>query len=181
MKDLAMHVMDITQNSIRAGAKLVQITMDEQPEKDFFTLRVIDDGKGMDGEMVKKVLDPFFTTRDTRKVGLGVPLLKQNAEQCGGKLNLRSVPGTGTRIEAVFGYHHLDRPTLGDIAGTVSLLIFGNPSLDFVYKHVYMERDWQLDTREVREILGDTPINSLEVRKFIKEMIEENLEELKSG
>jgi anti-sigma regulatory factor (Ser/Thr protein kinase) len=180
MKDLAMHVMDIAQNSIRAGAMLVHVTLDEQPENDVFIVRVEDDGKGMNEDMIPKVLDPFFTTRETRKVGLGIPLLKQNAEQAGGKLQLRSTPGKGTRVEATFQYHHLDRPTTGDIAGTMALLIFANPGMDFVYKHVYNDHGWQLDTREIREILGEMPLDSMKVRKFIKEMIEENLEELKS-
>mgnify|MGYP001294764079 CR=1 FL=1 len=109
MKDIALHILDVANNSISAKATLVEIVVNEQPDTNTFTLSIIDNGKGMSSEILEQVTDPFYTTRTTRKVGLGIPLLKQNAEQSGGKLSLESEPGKGTKLEAVFQYNKIGR------------------------------------------------------------------------
>ena len=178
MKDLSLHILDIVQNSITAGARDIRITIEEDTKANFYLIRVEDDGCGMSEEMQEKVLDPYFTSRTTRKVGLGIPLFKQNAERTGGHLNLWSAPGKGTTIEAVFVHDNIDRPVLGDIAGVMGLLIGGNPEIRFRYSHQKDGKSYVADTREIIEALDGMPVNDPEILKFIKEMIRENLAEI---
>ncbi|TAJ14967.1 ATP-binding protein [Marinilabiliaceae bacterium JC017] len=176
MKDLSMHILDIAQNSVRAKASLVQINIVERGE--IFRIEVIDDGCGMSEETLKKVTDPFFTSRTTRKVGLGIPLIKQNAEQTGGFVKLDSKVGEGTRFKAEFGRYHIDRPPIGDLPGTMALLISGNTGLDFVFTYTNEQKSYSLDSREVKEILGDVDIRTPRVVSFLQEMINDNLIEI---
>lgn len=177
MKDLSMHIMDIAQNSVRAKAQLVHVAVLEKGED--LIIQVEDDGTGMDAETVAKVTDPFYTSRTTRKVGLGIPLIKQNAEQTDGKLDLTSELGKGTILRAIFGRYHIDRPPMGDIPGTMAMLISGNPDLDFVFSYEKDGETYRLDSREVKEILGDVDIRLPKVANFLKQMIDENLKEIK--
>ena len=131
MQELSLNVLDIAQNSVRAGARLIEIMVDEQPESDTMTITVADDGCGMTPEQAAHVTDPFFTTRTTRRVGLGVPFLKMAAEMTGGGLTIETAPGRGTTVCAVFGLTHIDRMPLGDIAATICSLIQCNPEIDF--------------------------------------------------
>ncbi|MFZ4549819.1 MAG: ATP-binding protein, partial [Bacteroidales bacterium] len=163
MKDLASHILDILQNSVTAGSTLIEISIDEMPVADKYVLRIVDDGKGMDTKMIKQVTDPFFTTRTTRKVGLGLPLLKQNAERTGGSLVIQSQPGKGTEVIAEFGYKHIDRLPTGDIAGTLSLTVSSFPEIDFIYTHSTPEGTFVFDTIEIKEKLENIPINDAEV------------------
>lgn len=178
MKDLSLHILDIVQNSITAGATDIRITIEEDTKVNTYLIRVEDDGCGMSEEMQEKVLDPYFTSRTTRKVGLGIPLFKQNAERTGGHLSLWSTPGKGTTIEAVFVHDNIDRPVLGDIAGVMGLLIGGNPEIRFRYAHHKDGKSYVADTREITEALDGMPVNDPEILRFIKEMIRENLAEL---
>ena len=123
MQELSLNILDIAENSTRAGATLVEIAVTEDPDRDTLTIAVRDNGCGMDEKLLKSVRDPFTTTRTTRRVGLGVPLLEEAAQATGGHLSIRSAPGKGTELEAVFGYSHIDRMPLGDLAGTISALI----------------------------------------------------------
>jgi len=177
MKDLSMHIMDIAQNSVRAKARLVHIAILEKGED--LIIHVEDDGTGMDAETVAKVTDPFYTSRTTRKVGLGIPLIKQNAEQTDGKLDLTSELGKGTILRAIFGRYHIDRPPMGDLPGTMAMLISGNPQLDFEFHYEKDGETFSLDSREVKEILGDVDIRLPKVANFLKQMIDENLKEIK--
>jgi len=177
MKDLSMHIMDIVQNSVRGKAHLVQVAIVEKGED--LIIHVEDDGTGMDAETLAKVSDPFYTSRTTRKVGLGIPLIKQNAEQTDGKLDLTSELGKGTILRAIFGRYHIDRPPMGDIPGTVAQLISGNSELDFVFSYEKDGETYHLDSREVKEILGDVDIRLPKVANFLKQMIDENLKEIK--
>lgn len=181
MKDLSMHILDIIQNSVRAKATMTELWIRENLSEDVYEIRIRDNGCGMDEEMVKKVTDPFFTTRTTRKVGLGLPLLKQNAERTGGSMSIKSEPGKGTEINAVFGHSNIDRPAIGDIAGTMVLLTGANPESDFVYTHKTDKGEYIFDTREVKEALEGVPINDSEVLAYLKEMIKENLKEINIG
>lgn len=181
MKDLASHIMDIVQNSIRAKADRIEINVAENREKDSFQIEIRDNGTGMDAETLARVRYPFFTSRTVRKVGLGIPLLQQNAERTGGKITISSAPGEGTTLNAWFTHSHLDRPPLGDLAETVSLLIASNPEIHFIYRHLTDWGTYGLDTEEIKKILENVPLNHPEVVLGIQEMIRENLKTIKAG
>ncbi|MCR4736898.1 MAG: ATP-binding protein [Bacteroidales bacterium] len=176
MKDLSMHIMDILQNSTRAKATEIGLDVLLDSRADTLTLVFKDNGCGMTPEMVEKVTNPFFTTRTTRKVGLGLPLLKQNTEMTGGSMNIRSEVGVGTTVTAVFGLTHLDTPPMGDLAGTMVLTISAHPEIRFIFHYKRDEEvDYTLDTDEVYEVLDGMPINDPDVIASLKEMVEENI------
>ena len=173
MQELSLNVLDIAQNSVRAGASLVRITLDEDREKETLMISVADDGCGMTEEQVKSVTNPFFTTRTTRKVGLGIPFFKRAAEATGGSLTIHSTPGKGTETRAFFHTGHIDMLPVGNMAETVEMLITMNPDMDFLYVHSVGNEQFTLDTREIKAVLEDVPINSPEVASFIKETLAE--------
>ena len=182
MQEISLNILDIAENSIRANATLIEIIIEETPSKDVFSFTVKDNGCGMDAEMVKRVSDPFVTTRTTRKVGLGISLLKSLAQQAGGDIKLESEVGVGTQIRADFSYSHIDRQPLGDISAVMVSLISMNPTLDFVYTHSFEKEKFQLDTRELRKILGDeVSFSEISVAQWIGEYINENLTEIYGG
>ena len=180
MKDISLHILDIAQNSITAGATRVEISVREKPWLDELEITIEDNGKGMTEEALTSVEDPFYTTRTTRKVGLGIPLLKHSAEQAGGSFAIRSVPGKGTSLVAVFGRSHIDRPPVGDIAGVISSLAGMNPGMDFIYRHAPAGQgsteEYVFDTLEVKAVLGEIPLSEPAVIIYLKEMIEANIE-----
>lgn len=180
MKDLASHIMDIVQNSIRAQATKIEIEVLEDHGKDCFTIEIRDNGTGMDETTLARVRDPFFTSRTVRKVGLGIPLLQQNAEQTGGKITIVSTLGQGTTINATFGHSHLDRPPLGDMAETISLLLVANPDIHFIYRHTTDQGGYLLDTEELKQILEGVPLTHPEILLGIQNLIRENLKEIKA-
>ncbi len=175
MKDLSLHILDIAQNSITAKAKSIVIGIEEDSAANTYIIRVEDDGCGMSKEVLELVTDPYYTSRTTRRVGLGIPLFKQNAEQTGGYLAIDSEPGRGTVIEAMFVHDNIDRPELGDISGVLLLLIGANPELHFRYVHRKDGQGYALDTRELQEALDDMPVSNPNILGYIKEMITENL------
>ncbi len=176
MKDLSMHIMDILQNSTRAKATEITLEVLEDKRQDRLTLIFKDNGCGMDAEMVQNVINPFFTTRTTRKVGLGLPLLKQNAEMTGGSMHIESEVGVGTTVTAVFGLSHIDRPPMGDLAGTMILTISAHPEIHFIFHYKREgEVEYLLDTKDVYEILDGMSINDPEIIESLKEMVEENI------
>ena len=150
MEDLSLHILDIVENSIRAKASMVEIKVIEDIRKDLLTIEIKDNGQGIDEETIKKVIDPFFTTRTTRKVGLGLPLLSQAARESGGDVEIASKVGKGTKITATFGYSHIDRKPLGNMEITLITLIAGNPEVDFIYEHKSDELECHLDSKEIR-------------------------------
>lgn len=178
MKDLSLHILDIIQNSIVAGATLVEISINEDDKNDKLTLEIVDNGKGMSQDMINKVSDPYTTSRTTRKVGLGIPLLKQNAERAGGSLKIESELGKGTKLVAEFTPSNIDCLPLGDIAGVIALTVSGNPTVDFVYNHKKNGNLYTFNTVEIKEILSDISISDPSVSKYLKEMIQTNLEEI---
>lgn len=178
MQELALHILDIVQNSIVANASLIKIEIAEDIKNDFLTITIGDNGKGMTAEEIGRVTDPYFTSRTTRKVGMGLPLLKHSAQQASGNLVVSSESGNGTEVVAVFRHSHIDRPPLGDLAGVVKLLIGANPDIDFVYRHRREDREYILDSREVKAVLEGVPVNNPEVMIFIGEMVKENLKEI---
>jgi signal transduction histidine kinase len=148
MEDLSLHILDIAENSIAAEAGKIEIIIDEDEEKDLLTIEIKDDGKGMDEKTLKKALDPFFTTRKTRRVGLGLSFLAQAAEESGGKMELKSVPNEGTTIRATFCLSHPDCKPMGDINQTVQMLVIAHPEINFVYEHHKDNSIFRFDSRE---------------------------------
>ncbi|MBQ8474869.1 MAG: sensor histidine kinase [Clostridia bacterium] len=175
MKDLSLYILDISMNSVRAGAKNISIILKE--ENNVLTLRIEDNGCGMSKEQVEKLSNPFFTTRTTRKVGLGVPFLTMLAEQTGGYVRITSRPegeceNHGTEVEAVFHTDHIDFVPLGDVVESVITLIQGNPDTDYVFVHESENFSVGMNTAEMREILGgEVPLNTYEVLAFIREYL----------
>ncbi|MDP3011476.1 MAG: HAMP domain-containing sensor histidine kinase [Candidatus Hydromicrobium sp.] len=151
MEDLSLHILDIVENSIRAHAKKIEIKIIEEKKKDLLTIEIIDDGKGMDRKTLKNVLDPFFTTKNTRKVGLGLSLLAQSAEESGGSIEIESKPGQGTKVKATFGYSHIDRKPLGDVHESLKVLITANPDINFIYEYQKDDVGYRLDTKEIKK------------------------------
>ena len=178
MRELSLNILDIAQNSISAGAGLVTLTVDEDSGADSLTLRVEDDGRGMDADTLQRVRDPFYTTRTTRKVGMGIPLFRMAAEMTGGSLDIVSEPGKGTAVTASFSLSHIDRMPLGDMAGTVTALIRLNPGVDFVYRHTVDGRSFEMDTRELRAQLGDVPLSEPDVMEWIDGYLREQEDSL---
>lgn len=181
MNDLAMHLLDIVQNSISAEATLIIIVVEIDEKGDLLTISIEDNGKGMTQEQVKKLSDPFFTSRTTRKVGLGIPLFKQSAEQSGGHLEVRSEVGKGTTVTATFGYTNIDRPPLGDMGNAVVLLVSSNPKIEFQFKYRYNGEEYLFDTVEIKEVLEGMPINNPSVVKYLNEMVKENMKSLQNS
>lgn len=151
MEELSLHILDIVENSIIACAKNIEIKINEDKKKDLLMIEINDDGKGMTGEMQKKVLDPFFTTRTTRRIGLGLPLLAQAARMAGGDINIESKEGSGTKIKAIFGYSHIDRQPLGNIEETLKVLIITHPEINFLYEHKKEGKTYYLNTKKLKE------------------------------
>lgn len=178
MKELSLHILDIVQNSIVAGAKTIQININEDSSSDKLTITISDDGHGMPPDLVQRVLDPYTTSRTTRKVGMGLPLLNDACRSTDGALQIDSTPGQGTNVVASLGLGHIDRQPLGDIAGVVVMLISANPTIRFVYTHIINGNAFSLDTNEVKEVLDGIPLNSPKVARMLKEMISLNLDEL---
>ena len=181
MQELSMNILDVAENSVRASATLVEITIDEKPQEDILSVTISDNGCGMTPKQVKNVTDPFYTTRSTRKVGLGVPFFKMAAELTGGKLEIQSTVGVGTVLKADFVRSSIDLMPLGDINETIGTLIHCNPHIDFIYTRRFENAQMTLDTREFRHILDGIELNDPKVSKFIREFLAENTADLLSG
>jgi len=178
MNNISMHILDIVQNSISAKATFIEIRINENIKNNVLNILIKDNGVGMDDDFLAEVTDPYKTTRTTRKVGMGIPLLKHSAEQSNGYIKVHSVKEIGTTIQATFQHDHIDRPPLGDCAGIIVLLVAANPDVDFKYIHCVNNNKYVFDTREVKEILDDVRINDPKIRGMLKEMITENLNEI---
>lgn len=178
MPELSLNILDVAQNCVRAKAMLTEISICAETDRDRLTVEIRDNGCGMTPEQVAHVCDPFFTTRTTRKIGLGVPFFKEAAEDTGGSFSIESEPGKGTVVKAVFVLSSIDRMPLGDITFTIRSLITLNPTLDFVYRYQIDDRSFILDTRQFREILGDVPLNEPEVAQYIQAYLTENKSEV---
>lgn len=173
-----MHILDIIQNSVSAGATRVSLTINEDPASDLLTVIVGDNGRGMTSGQVSRLADPFFTSRTTRKVGMGIPLLKQTAEQSGGGVRIISEPGHGTEVTATFGYTNIDRPPLGNVANALMITASSNPDMDFCLVYRHGGNEYVFDTADVREIFGNDAMRNLTIVKNLEEMIRENIAEV---
>ena len=176
MQEISLNILDVAQNSISAKASLVTILVDTVGK--MMTVTIEDDGCGMTAEQVKSVTDPFYTTRKTRSVGLGVPLFKMSAEMSGGEFEIKSEVGKGTVVKAIFDTSNVDCMPLGDINATISSLIQLNPDIDFRYRRSIDSKEFELDTRQLREVLLDVPLNAPEVTVFIADFLKENTLEI---
>ncbi len=183
MKELSLNILDIVENSVKAGAANIGIELDES-EKGKLVLTITDNGCGMEEHILRGVTDPFYTTRTTRPVGMGIPLLKLAAEQTGGTMTIDSVSNKvspdkhGTVVRAVFHTDHIDCVPLGDITSTLVTLIQGAPDRDFHYIHRIGESSVELDTAQMRAILEDVPLNSFEVLQWIEATVNEQYDEI---
>ena len=178
LPEISLNILDIAQNSISAEASLIQIKAESDSDKCLLKVTITDNGKGMTEEMLTAVTDPFFTTRTTRSVGLGIPFFKQEAECTGGSFSIDSACGRGTTVTALFHTDHIDCMPLGDMSATIHELVTMNPAIDFVYERRVDDRGFTLDTREMREILGEVPFDLPEVSEFIQSYLEENESEI---
>ncbi len=195
MRELSLHILDALQNSLEAGATLVELTVDEDLAADRLSITIRDNGRGMDEATLARVTDPFFTTRKTRRVGLGIPLFKAAAEHCNGDFTITSAPGKGTTLVATFQHSHLDRAPLGDMVGTLLSFILGG-MCDMRYVHRKMRekgtegtkgtegiegaegtgeavQEFAFDTREIKAELGDVPLTHPAVREWLRQLLTE--------
>ena len=181
MHEISLHILDLVENSTGAGATIVAVSVEEDSRRDELRIRIADNGKGMDASLVSKVTDPFVTSRTTRKVGLGLPLMDMTTRMCEGTLQIASVVGCGTTVDAVWRLSHLDRPPLGNMASTVKAILVMNPNISFQYVHRVDDRCFNLDSGEIRTALGDLPLTQPEVLAWLDDYLKENLSILYGG
>lgn len=175
MDELALNILDIAYNSIRAKASFIRICIEDSVKKNLIQIVIEDNGQGMDEETVEKVIDPFYTTRTTRKVGLGIPLFKQNAELTGGSLSIQSKINQGTLLSARFVKNHIDTPIMGDIVETMLTLIQADEHIDYEFEYITDDFSFLMKTSEMKEILGDVKITEPDVLLWIKDYMKEGL------
>ncbi|NIM58629.1 MAG: ATP-binding protein [Candidatus Aminicenantes bacterium] len=169
MKDLSLHILDIVENSVAASADKIEIRISEDTKKDLLSVRIIDNGIGMDKETRQKALDPFYTSKTVRRFGFGLSLLSEATKAANGQFSVQSEKGKGTKIKADFQSSHIDRKPLGDIGQTIITLVMGNPEIDLIYVHKKNGHKYSLDTRKIKAQLKDVPINSPSGIRMIRE------------
>ena len=178
MRELSLNVLDIAQNSIVAGASLTEIFVKEDTEEKTLLIGIYDNGKGMTPEQVENVKDPFFTTRTTRKVGMGIPLFKLAAEQTGGSFTIASQVGVGTKVDALFKTDSIDFTPLGDMASTIATIVSMNEDKDFVYTRSIDGKEFTFKSTDIKVILDGVPLSEPSVMNWIEDYIKENTEQL---
>ncbi len=178
MTEISLNILDVAENSVKAGASLTEIAVTANVKANALTVTIRDNGCGMTPEQVNRVTDPFYTTRTTRKVGLGVPFFKEAAEQTGGSFCITSTPGVGTTVTAVFVLNSIDRMPLGDLCATLHTLITMHPTQDFLFTYRVNEKSFTLDTRQFKEILEGVALNTPEVSAYLRDYLRENTAEV---
>jgi hypothetical protein len=181
LRELSLHILDVVENGITAGADIIRIQVDESRSTDLLSIIIKDNGRGIPAEKLKKLQDPFVTSRTTRRVGLGLSLLAAAAERCDGKMEVTAGSGGGTEVRTSFRYSHIDRAPIGDMASTMTTLLMGNPGIDFVYTHVSDGQEFGLDTRELKKEMGEHPLEDPMVIYQLGERIRTSLNQLKSS
>lgn len=179
MRELSLHLLDIAENSISAGASRIVISVREDLAADELWIEVSDNGKGMTPEMVQQVIDPFVTSRTTRKVGLGIPLFKQAAESCNGWFEIKSEPGVGTKVTARFQHSHIDRMPLGNLEDTLLSLFLGTPEVNWVFEYQYNQKCFTFDDTEFKEALGDLSLSDFRVIEFLSSILKDGINQAK--
>ncbi|MBW2096176.1 MAG: ATP-binding protein [Deltaproteobacteria bacterium] len=180
MRELSLHILDIAENGIDAGAGLMNISILEDKEKNALTITLEDDGRGIEKGALEKVVDPFYTTKRTRRVGLGLSLFRETARRCEGTFSITSQEGQGTRVTATFRLDHIDLPPLGNMAGCIIALIAGHPEVELVYTHRINHEKFYFDTRDLKKELDDVAINEPKVLKYLGEVIRESEAKLRA-
>ncbi len=181
MQDLSLHVLDLIQNCVEAGAGTVRISLDESGLDGVVALEVSDDGRGMSPELLARVKDPFTTTRTTRRVGMGIPLIQQAVQAAGGDLSMESREGHGTTIRAWFLRDHIDAPPLGDVAQSVAIAIATNPGVRFVYTHTAANGSFCVDSKQIAEFLAEVSISDPGVVAWLKQHLREGIKQVRGG
>lgn len=179
MRELSLHIMDIVENGIGAGADLIHLTIEEDYAGNRLRITIGDNGRGIPEDLLDKVTDPFYTTRTTRRVGLGLSLFREATKRCEGSFHIASKEGEGTRVEAEFRMDHIDLAPMGDLEGALTSLMMGYPDVDFFYVHQVDDRLFELDTRVIRKELEGVPLNHPKVLRYISETIREGLAEVR--
>jgi len=182
LEDLSQHILDIAENSLNAKASEIRISLSEDTGVDQVILEIQDNGSGMDKETLLKVVDPFTTSRTTRRVGLGLPFLKQSAELCEGEFDIESTEGKGTLVRASFRLNSIDRPPLGDIPSTLVSLLVAHPLINWSYEHRFNDETFLVNSSEIIEILGEPEaLGNPEIALWLKEFFLENITSLRAG
>lgn len=181
MQELSLHILDLVQNSLTAGANDIRISVLENTIEDKFEITIADNGKGMDQTSVSLASDPFFTSRTTREVGLGLPFMKMMSSFCDGEFSLNSKKGEGTTVKASFRHSHIDRLPLGDMASTIMTLVGANEPVEFTFSHRRNENEFTFSTKELRQELEGLPLDHFEVLTYIKNFIENKTNMLYGG
>lgn len=178
MRELALHLLDIVENSVSARADTIQILVQEDSQSDRLRMVVEDNGSGMDAAMLARVVDPFVTSRTTRKVGLGIPLLKAAAEACNGFFNITSTLGVGTRVEVEFQRSHIDRMPLGNLPATIITLVIGSPQVHWLFRYEVDGHIFEFDDEPVKQALAGVPLSEPSVLAYLREMLEIGVDEV---
>ena len=173
MKELSLYILDLVQNSLRAEAKYISISVKDSVSKDQLEIAIEDNGHGMDSELLAKVTSPFVSTRTTRETGMGIPLFQMATQLAGGRFQIDSTLGHGTKLQGVFVRSHVDTPPLGDMTETLLTLVQGAPNVDFLYRYETDTQTMTFDTREIKEILEDIPLNTPDVLDWIRNYLKE--------
>jgi anti-sigma regulatory factor (Ser/Thr protein kinase) len=181
MKEIALHIMDIAENCVAAGADRVNVSVKDEENANLLKIRIEDNGRGMSKEELLRVSDPFYTSRTTRRVGMGVPLFRQHAEMAGGDLKIQSKQGTGTTMEATFGLNHPDRQPLGDLEGIWMLLVTSNQGMEWELSCSSRKGDFSISTSEIRSTLAIESIRGSQLTSSLKRLIRNNLDEIGIG
>jgi hypothetical protein len=178
VRELSLHILDVVENGITAGADIIRIQVEESRAADLLSIKITDNGRGIPAEKLDNLQNPFVTSRTTRRVGLGLSLLAAAAERCDGKLAAKAGTDGGTEVLATFQYSHIDRAPIGDMASTMTTLMIGNPQIHFVYTHVVDGREFMMDTRELKKELGDHALEDPMVIHHLGESIRTSLNQL---
>ncbi|MFC1890783.1 ATP-binding protein [Thermodesulfobacteriota bacterium] len=179
MKELSLHILDVIENGISSGADLIELSIDENKEKNLLEMTITDNGNGIPEDIYHKVMDPFFTTKTTRRVGLGLSLFREASHRCEGEFNLKSQEGKGTEVFASFQLDHIDLTPMGDLAGTLITLIVGNQEVDFLYSHKVDKKELIFDTRVIKSELDGIPVSNPEVFTYLSDFLKKSLNELR--
>ncbi len=178
MEEISLHILDIAENSIAAGARTLTIVVEEDETADLLRLEIDDDGRGMNADAATQAVDPFYTTRTTRRVGMGLALLHDATVRAGGAMELHSTPGRGTTVRATFRLSHVDRQPLGNMADTIIALIANRAGVDVIYRHARNGRSIEVNTQEIRNRLGGMPVSSPEALGFLRAYLMQEEESL---
>lgn len=181
MRELSLHILDLVQNSLEAGSSDISLKVIEDTVNDQLVIVVSDNGRGMSNKQKNKVADPFFTSRYTRRVGLGLPLIDMYTKLCDGKLDVVSNLAGGTTVTAVFRYSHIDRPPLGNMVDTIKIIIVANPNINFSYRHIVGHNQFYVATNDIIKALGGIPLSFPDVIVWLDRYLTDNLDLLYRG